>query len=881
MLRPYPSQFVSRASRFISARASRIYQEIVLHRSVYLAWLIWFIAFVLLVRSTLGGPDGNRYMAYIRSIVFDHDLLLINELEHFGQRVIITQSGYSAQIANVGVIPFWLPFYLLGVLSAWLSGQVGSGMASNYQLWLDFGDWVYGLLAMFVMYQWARTRFAKRTALASTILVCLGTPFIYYMTALAPSYHMISTLLCALFFYLWDSTRQRRPLSSWFGLGLLLGLLVSTAQYYAVLLVFPAFDFGFQTAKRDFRLRNSIQHLLSARDSPACLLLTGLVIPLVPQLIAWWITFGNPLANPYTLEANWSGAHIVDVLFSSYHGLYFFAPILLLATLGWLVGVRRDPPLYLGAMIALLGIAYTTSTRIGWWAGVSFGARYFIGLTPLFVMGFAQLVTRDERQIETRHPSQIAIPQGDRFAVRNPTRGPLRCSQFAIGALCALWTYGYFLQAYTNLTSFSEYHAASQWVRNQLYVASHFIELAAAHWAAPRSAALMANLAGFAIISLIIARWAASWLMQQKIQSNRWLSVLAAAPIAFSALLLTTIGPGDAHKQALAASGYYEKNLARDQIDFESFSGEYIERARYHEATGETEAARADVERAMALWPVKSRQMLSTPVGFQLANLKFGEQVELVGYQLEPGLIQPGQPLTVRLLWRALTRLPQDYDAGVLLIDSQGQVVSRTPPARGLDPFPATWWPTDRLIGDAHLLDVSMVPAPSLLKIRVELFDANARKRLPMLDQAGKASNGFIAEVKRASLEPASSARALATLDGSVSLLAYTFTREASNASLRLTWRTENHMEEDFTVFVHLLDAQEGMLAQSDAQPLGGRYPTHAWDQGEVVVETHNLTITPDALARLDHIAVGMYRLSDGKRLPSSVGGAAIILKGQ
>ncbi|MEP7198872.1 MAG: hypothetical protein ABI874_03550, partial [Chloroflexota bacterium] len=404
-----------------------------------MTWLVWFGAFVLLVRATLGGPDGTRYLSYLRSLVFDHDLLLMNELERFGQRIIITSTGYTAQIANVGVLPFWLPFYLMGMLAARLNGDVGSGLASNYQLWLDFGDWLYGLLAMFVMYRWARTRFTRAVAFVATLLVGLGSSFIYYVTALAPSYHTVAALLCALFFTLWDQTRARRSALQWFGLGLLVGLLMSMAQYHVVLLVFLISDFRLLLATINHQ-PSTIKNLLFI----FILLPSAFILPLLPQLIVWGIIFGNPLANPYALEANWSGARLLDVLFSSYHGLFFTAPILLLAALGWLLGLRRDKALYGGALIALLGIAYSSSTRIGWWAGVSFGARYFIGLTPLFVMGFAALLEVRDWRLEVGS-----------WKLTNSRTSNFQLSTFNlqlltyVGISCCLWTYGYFLQAFT------------------------------------------------------------------------------------------------------------------------------------------------------------------------------------------------------------------------------------------------------------------------------------------------------------------------------------------------------------------------------------------------------------------------------------------------
>jgi Dolichyl-phosphate-mannose-protein mannosyltransferase len=860
--------------------AARFRGELRAHRTFYLVWLLWFAAFTLLVRSTLGGPDGSRYMAYVRSIVFDHDLLLMNELEHYGQHVIVTATGYSAQIANVGVIPFWLPFYLMGLLAHALNGFLGSGLGSDYAVWLDFGDWLYGLLALIVVYRWARTRFTHPVAFASTLLVAVGSSFYYYMTALAPSYHTVAALLCALYFYLWDVTRGNRSALQWFGLGLLLGLLVSIAQYHIVLAVFLVFDWRLAFPRSllerfaGHRARwpsASRGHLIP----PALLAIPGLLLPIVPQLITWGIIFGNPFTNPYTIEADWSGAHFFDVLFSSYHGLFFTAPVLVLAVCGWLAAVHSDKALAAGSFIALAGIAYSSSTRIGWWAGVSFGARYFIGLTPLFVFGLATLSTR--------------------CASLSVFGKLIAASVLALAALCVLWTYGYYLQASTGLTSFSEYHPAAQWLANQFSILQHPGDALSAYWLAERSAWLRENLGGFALCSLICGRLGESWIKTGCIATRRgWIVALALIPAAFALLLLTTIGPGEEHKQQLAASGYYEKNLARGQLDYEQFSNEYVESARYHEALGQLDAVRRDIERALAFWPGKTRRLVPDAElsGYRPLHLTFGDQIELLGYQVV-GDQSPTEPtaaiacasapavcsVAVRLLWRAPARLPEDFDTAVLLLDTGGAIVARSSASRGVDPFPSTWWPSGMMLSDEHVLDVSDVAAPALFRVRVDVFDGRANKHLSVRDANGQSNGGAVGELKRGPGATVAATPALATLGGRISLLAKSgLLWSNGHGELSLTWRAEKPLSQDYTVFVHLLDAQNRIVAQSDSPPRGGSYPTHAWSTGDIVSDVYQFSIDRAGLANISHIAIGMYTTADGQRLPVSTGGDAIII---
>ena len=62
-------------------------------------------------------------------------------------------------------------------------------------------------------------------------------------------------------------------------------------------------------------------------------------------------------------------------------------------------------------------------------------------------------------------------------------------------------------------------------------------------------------------------------------------------------------------------------------------------------------------------------------------------------------------------------------------------------------------------------------------------------------------------------------------------------------------------------------------LAQRDAQPLNGRYPTHAWANGDVVIDTLEFAVTAEQLGRVKSIAIGMYNLADQRRLPAAGGG--------
>ena len=75
-------------------------------------------------------------------------------------------------------------------------------------------------------------------------------------------------------------------------------------------------------------------------------------------------------------------------------------------------------------------------------------------------------------------------------------------------------------------------------------------------------------------------------------------------------------------------------------------------------------------------------------------------------------------------------------------------------------------------------------------------------------------------------------------------------------------------MEEDYTVFTHLVDAEAQVRVQDDDYPLRGDYPTSFWEVGEVIQDQHALEVPLEVPAGEHDIEVGLYLASTGTRLP-------------
>jgi len=103
-----------------------------------------------------------------------------------------------------------------------------------------------------------------------------------------------------------------------------------------------------------------------------------------------------------------------------------------------------------------------------------------------------------------------------------------------------------------------------------------------------------------------------------------------------------------------------------------------------------------------------------------------------------------------------------------------------------------------------------------------------------------------------------------ANLEASVELLAYTTDRQTyrpgDTVSVTLYWRALHELDQDLKAFVHLTDSDmTRQPAQHDGDPNGGFTPTTRWLPGELVPDTHHLSLPAGLEPGRYRLWAGMY----------------------
>jgi hypothetical protein len=241
--------------------------------------------------------------------------------------------------------------------------------------------------------------------------------------------------------------------------------------------------------------------------------------------------------------------------------------------------------------------------------------------------------------------------------------------------------------------------------------------------------------------------------------------------------------------------------------------------------------------------------------------------------------------LSVRLDWSAVQSLAANYAISLRLLDPAGQMRVATDTQPGYGFLPTSLWRPGELVSDHYLLALpdDLLPADGY-RLQVVLY------QMPTLEPVGQAQVGVFALPLETVFEAQPVARTfvLPRLERplgvdfeEIRLAGYDLEAVGARtgpARLTLWWQALQAPRADYTIFVHLFDPDtDTIVAQSDAMPRGGAYPTSWWATGEVVSETVTLPLE-DVPGGTYRLAVGLYdrtvtRLAatgpDGQHLPA------------
>lgn len=268
------------------------------------------------------------------------------------------------------------------------------------------------------------------------------------------------------------------------------------------------------------------------------------------------------------------------------------------------------------------------------------------------------------------------------------------------------------------------------------------------------------------------------------------------------------------------------------------------------------------------------------------AQVTFGGQVSLLGYEVAPAELQPGQELLLETHWRAAAAPAADYGLALDLVDGSGQVAHGWQFAPFTGQHATGQWQPGEYVRGWQALGLPGDLAPGGYRLRLAVLAPGGEplavsKDAPSLARLAGAhlwlgSIDVVDRPRRFDL-PAVSHSLEAQVGRRARLVGYDLDLSQAHAggqvALTLYWQALGPMVQPFKVFTHLVDDEGEVAAQHDGQPGSGCCPANTWAEGEVIVDEHVIPLRANLLPGSYDLLVGMYDEETWTRLPAYDGG--------
>ena len=314
--------------------------------------------------------DGWGYYHYLPALLGTHEWLHLpwtHQLENLNHLSLFTN----------GVALLELPWFLLGHVLAWASGNTTDGYSTPYAASILFGMAVYSGASVNLLFHALRRRFAVHIALATPLLILAGTN-LYFYSAKEPvmSHAYIYFLFAALHYLVVRNVEQPKAMRT-LGIIVISSVALLIRQLHVVAILFPAFYLTQNWNDVKDRLR-----WFSQNWTITLLAVVLAVLVWVPQMSYWNLITGKYFIFPYGYKDEHFiyalDPHLADVLIGVVNGWWVYTPLMALVcgALIWMVIRKVQGALPLLVMVSLVWYAY--SAWWCWWLGGAFGHRGFV-----------------------------------------------------------------------------------------------------------------------------------------------------------------------------------------------------------------------------------------------------------------------------------------------------------------------------------------------------------------------------------------------------------------------------------------------------------------------------------------------------------------------
>ena len=125
-------------------------------------------------------------------------------------------------------------------------------------------------------------------------------------------------------------------------------------------------------------------------------------------------------------------------------------------------------------------------------------------------------------------------------------------------------------------------------------------------------------------------------------------------------------------------------------------------------------------------------------------RFNFGDEIALVGYEMDTRALRPGETLTLTLYWEALAEMDRNYSVFAYVQGEDGEIWARTDswPRNGEAPTAA--WKVGRQVIDPYLLTLDPNTPPGVYDVEIGIYLGQTMERLRLITPDGRLVDDYL-----------------------------------------------------------------------------------------------------------------------------------------
>lgn len=262
-----------------------------------------------------------------------------------------------------------------------------------------------------------------------------------------------------------------------------------------------------------------------------------------------------------------------------------------------------------------------------------------------------------------------------------------------------------------------------------------------------------------------------------------------------------------------------------------------------------------------------------------LSQAGFDDSISVLGYEVSPRSLEPGQTLEVALFLQATRVITEDYALAIQLLspipgNDAALINFNTIPGGGN--YPTYVWQPDEMVVDRYRLLVPERVAQAQSWQVVAIFYRLSDGERISVTVAGQPAGGMlglglvrVGASESPTVPPEARLESGPLFGEAIQLEGVRLQPEGDQIRVQAWWRAVARPPGDYTALVHLYDAEGTVLATGDAPPQQGGFPTSLWEPGDLIADEYVLPLEGQG----KRVGLGWYDPVTGVRLGRKIGG--------